>query len=90
MSARSCAQAAKNAKGYEKSEDPIYALEHNLPIDCQHYLDHYLAKPLLRIFDPIMKVGRREEGCRIIYCIINLSFLELFFHHHHRAPRHIT
>ena len=33
--------------------------EHNLPIDCQHYLDHYLAKPLLRIFDPIMKVGEK-------------------------------
>ena len=48
-------KAAKNAKGYEKSEDPIYALEHNLPIDCQHYVDHYLAKPLMRIFGPIMK-----------------------------------
>lgn len=48
-------KAAKNAKGWEKSEDPIYALEHNLPIDCQHYVDHYLAKPLMRIFGPIMK-----------------------------------
>ena len=48
-------KAAKNAKGYEKSEDPIWAMEHNLPIDCQHYLDHYLGKPLMRIFEPIMK-----------------------------------
>lgn len=47
-------KAAKNAKAYEKSEDPIYALDNNLPIDCQHYLDHYLAKPLLRIFEPIL------------------------------------
>ena len=48
-------KAAKNAKGYEKSEDPIYALENNLPIDCQHYLEQFLSKPLCRIFDPIMK-----------------------------------
>ena len=48
-------KAAKNAKGWEKSEDPIYALENNLPIDCQHYLEHYLSKPLMRIFNPIIK-----------------------------------
>eukprot|EP00959_Pyramimonas_sp_CCMP1952_P125452 2623102-Pyramimonas_sp.AAC.1 len=48
-------KAAKGAKGFEKSEDPIYALEHNLPIDAQHYLDHYLRKPLERIFEPVMK-----------------------------------
>ena len=48
-------QAAKGAKAYEKAEDPIFALEHNLPIDCQHYLEHHLEKPLLRIFEPIMR-----------------------------------
>jgi DNA polymerase elongation subunit (family B) len=48
-------QAAKGAKAWEKAEDPIYALEHNLPIDCQHYLDHHLSLPLTRIFEPIMK-----------------------------------
>jgi len=47
-------KAAKNAKAYEKSEDPIYALEHNLPIDTKHYLDQFLTKPLLRIFEPIV------------------------------------
>jgi DNA polymerase delta subunit 1 len=53
-------KAAKGVKAYEKSEDPIFALENNLPIDCQHYLEHYLAKPLLRLFDPIMKNAERE------------------------------
>ena len=53
-------KAAKNAKGFEKSEDPIYALENNLPIDYQHYLDHYLDKPLCRIFDPIMKDAKSK------------------------------
>ncbi len=48
-------QAAKGAKTWEKAEDPIYALEHNLPIDCQHYLEHHLSLPLTRIFEPIMK-----------------------------------
>ncbi|KAI8471465.1 MAG: DNA polymerase delta subunit one [Monoraphidium minutum] len=48
-------KAAKGAKAYEKAEDPIYALEHNLPIDCQHYLDHHLAQPLQRIFEPVLK-----------------------------------
>lgn len=53
-------KAAKGVKAYEKSEDPIFALENNLPIDCQHYLEHYLAKPLLRLFDPIMRNAERE------------------------------
>ena len=53
-------KAAKGVKAYEKSEDPIFALENNLPIDCQHYLEHYLAKPLLRLFEPILKNAQRE------------------------------
>ena len=30
----------KGSKGYEKSEDPIYALENNLPIDYQYYIEN--------------------------------------------------
>ena len=48
-------KAMKGAKAYEKAEDPIYALENNIPIDFQHYLDHQIQGPLLRIFEPIMK-----------------------------------
>merc|ERR1719343_1985710 len=44
----------KGAKTYEKSEDPLYALEHNLSIDAKHYIEHQLQQPLLRIFGPIM------------------------------------
>lgn len=51
-------KAARGAKTYEKAEDPLYALRHNLPIDCQHYLDHHLAQPLLRLFGPILKEPR--------------------------------
>eukprot|EP01135_Chromosphaera_perkinsii_P002643 Nk52_evm11s226 gene=Nk52_evmTU11s226 len=45
----------KNAPAYEKSEDPIYVVENNIPIDTQYYLENQLAKPLLRIFEPVMK-----------------------------------
>merc|ERR1719433_1107416 len=45
---------AKNMKAYEKSEDPLYALENSLSIDAQYYIEHQLQLPLLRIFGPIM------------------------------------
>jgi DNA polymerase delta subunit 1 len=44
----------KDAKTYEKAEDPIYVLEHDIPIDTEFYLKNQLMKPLLRIFEPIM------------------------------------
>eukprot|EP00039_Didymoeca_costata_P030835 m.31646 g.31646 ORF g.31646 m.31646 type:complete len:1080 (+) comp8334_c0_seq1:529-3768(+) len=44
----------KNAKGYEKSEDPIYVLEKNIPLDTKFYLEKQLTNPLLSIFEPIM------------------------------------
>mmetsp|Transcript_11802 Transcript_11802/g.27341 ORF Transcript_11802/g.27341 Transcript_11802/m.27341 type:complete len:510 (-) Transcript_11802:346-1875(-) len=47
-------KGAKNAKAYEKAEDPIYVLENNIPIDVQHYLEHQLSQPILRLFEAIM------------------------------------
>ena len=47
-------RGASGAKNYERSEDPIYVLENNIPIDTKYYLDNQLAKPLSRIFDPIL------------------------------------
>ncbi|KAH8116379.1 DNA polymerase family B-domain-containing protein [Phellopilus nigrolimitatus] len=44
----------RNAAAYEKSEDPIYVLENNIPIDTKYYLENQLSKPLLRIFEPIL------------------------------------
>ncbi|KAF2758969.1 DNA polymerase delta catalytic subunit [Pseudovirgaria hyperparasitica] len=48
------------AKNFEKSEDPIYVLENNLPIDTKYYLDNQLSKPLIRIFEPIL--GEKKAG----------------------------
>lgn len=44
----------KGAAAYEKSEDPLFVLENNLPIDTRYYLDNQLSKPLMRIFEPVL------------------------------------
>ena len=57
--------AGKNAKAYEKSEDPIYVLEHGIPIDTKYYLENQLSGPLERLFGPIIgleKVKGLLEG----------------------------
>nr|BAO20824.1 DNA polymerase delta catalytic subunit [Thereuonema tuberculata] len=48
-------KAAKGTAAYMKSEDPIYVLENNIPIDTEYYLENQLSKPLLRIFNPVLK-----------------------------------
>ena len=50
----------KGSKNYENSEDPIYVLEHDLPIDIDYYLENQLKKPLLRIFEFILKDPKME------------------------------
>lgn len=47
-------KGTKDARAYEKSEDPLYVLQHNVPIDTKYYLENQLSKPLMRIFEPIM------------------------------------
>lgn len=52
---------AKGTPAYQKAEDPIYVLENNIPIDAEYYLTNMLAKPLLRIFEPILGEGKAES-----------------------------
>lgn len=47
-------KGAAGSKNFENSEDPIYVLEHNVPIDTKYYLENQLAKPLTRIFEPML------------------------------------
>lgn len=42
-------------------QDPIYVLEHNIPIDTTYYLENQLSKPLLRIFEPILGDSRAKS-----------------------------
>jgi DNA polymerase delta subunit 1 len=44
----------KGQAAYEKAEDPVYVLDHTLPIDTAYYLDNQISKPLLRIFEPVL------------------------------------
>lgn len=53
-------KGAGGAKNYERSEDPLYVLENNIPIDTKYYLENQLAKPLGRIFEPIL--GEKKAG----------------------------
>ena len=55
------------AAAYEKSEDPLYVLQHNVPIDTRYYLDNQLSKPLMRIFEPIL--GDKANSLRTVYSI---------------------
>ncbi|ODV98031.1 hypothetical protein PACTADRAFT_36662 [Pachysolen tannophilus NRRL Y-2460] len=48
-------------KNYEKSEDPLYVLEHSLPIDTKYYLDNQLSNPIMRIFEPILGESKAKE-----------------------------
>ncbi|CAG8460463.1 9538_t:CDS:10 [Cetraspora pellucida] len=57
-------KGTKGAAAYEKSEDPIYVLENNIPIDTSYYLENQLSKPLLRIFEPIL--GDKAESLLIV------------------------
>lgn len=47
-------KARNNTPAYERSEDPLYVLDNNIPVDTKYYLDNQLSKPLLRIFEPIL------------------------------------
>jgi len=44
----------KGSKNFENAEDPLLALEKDLPIDYQYYLEKQLKGPLMRIFSAIL------------------------------------
>ncbi|XP_011873098.1 PREDICTED: DNA polymerase delta catalytic subunit isoform X1 [Vollenhovia emeryi] len=52
--------AAKGTPAHQKAEDPVYALQNSIPIDTTYYLENQLAKPLVRIFEPIL--GEKAES----------------------------
>ena len=52
-------KARKGARAYEKSEDPLYVLENDIPLDFNYYLENQLKKPLTRLFKPIMENVQR-------------------------------
>ena len=49
------------ALSWKKTEDPDYAIEHNIPIDSLYYLDHQLKNPIKTIFDILLGELKCEE-----------------------------
>ena len=45
----------KKSKLYQNSEDPLYALEKDLPIDIDYYIERQVKPPMKRIFDAVEK-----------------------------------
>jgi DNA polymerase delta subunit 1 len=56
---------AAKAKVYEKVEDPLYALEHELPIDAEYYLENQLKQPLIRVFEHVC--GSDEKAAQALF-----------------------
>jgi len=54
-------KGTKGSKAYEKSEDPIYVLEHDIPIDFVYYIENQIKLPLIRIFEPIFNDSKKAE-----------------------------
>ena len=43
-------KGAVKSKNYQNAEDPIYVLNHKIPIDFNYYLEKQIKNPILRIF----------------------------------------
>jgi len=56
-------KGVKNARAYERAEDPLYALENSIPLDTNYYLENQLQLPLERIFEPILG----EKGVKTLF-----------------------
>lgn len=52
---------AADAKGFEKSEDPAYALRNELPLDYSYYLGHQIEGPLERILELLLPASEVQS-----------------------------
>jgi len=52
---------AAKSKVYERAEDPFFALENDLPVDAEYYLESQLKQPLLRVFELIFGDSQKAE-----------------------------
>lgn len=68
-------KGTKDARAYEKSEDPLYVLENNVPIDTKYYLENQLSKPLMRIFEPILGDKANSLRTSLVLPLVSLCRL---------------
>jgi DNA polymerase elongation subunit (family B) len=52
-------EGPKKARNYEKAEEAMYALEHDLPIDTTYYVEHQLMKPVGRLMKGVLRDPER-------------------------------
>jgi DNA polymerase delta subunit 1 len=52
---------AAKSKVYERVEDPLYALEHDFPVDAEYYLENQLKQPLIRVFELVCGSAEKAE-----------------------------
>lgn len=52
----------KKAKRIERVEDPLYVLNHGVPIDYEYYVEKQMMKPLTRLFKPIFGEEKTAAG----------------------------
>ena len=50
----------KKAKAFEKSEDPVYARDHNVPLDYQYYLENKFMNPVCDLLEPLIDNPKEE------------------------------
>ena len=50
----------KKARAFEKSEDPKYARENNVPLDYQYYLENKFMNPVCDLLEPLIENPKEE------------------------------
>jgi DNA polymerase delta subunit 1 len=50
----------KNARMFEKSEDPAWVREHNIPLDYQYYFTNKFVQPVCDVLEPLVENPKQE------------------------------
>tara|TARA_R110002072_G_scaffold139483_1_gene283126 strand:+ start:12744 stop:15482 length:2739 start_codon:yes stop_codon:yes gene_type:complete len=50
----------KKARAFEKSEDPKYAKDNNVPLDYQYYLENKFMNPVCDLLEPLIENPKEE------------------------------
>lgn len=64
-----------NDKLYNRAEDPLYVLEHNIQIDSRYYLTNQLQNPLISIIAPI--IGEKQANAMFVVKSIKINTGEM-------------
>ena len=60
-----------NDKLYNRAEDPLYVLEHNLQVDSKYYLTNQLQNPIISIIAPI--IGEKKANAMFVVKSIKIN-----------------